>query len=524
MTDRRAALAGAVILVFIALVYWPVREGGFVWDDEIDFLKYDWLTRGDAWKHYIFQDFHGWKNYFRPLVVGLFTIQLRLFDISPGPMHLVSLAVHLANTLMVGTLAQRFAFGVGHTPSRIRLLPMVAMAIYGLHPAHIEPIAWIASQADLFATFFMLLGLNLNAYTEGRVRSAAVGICFFLAACSKESAISFPFLLVITDWILQPVGPRPDSRAPRLQEFLRENASKYATVLIAGLIYLALRHWALGLLNLPAEADGPSLFGRINTACFLILRYALVLLAPTVGMGPLHPFDPSNFEQADWRSLATITLVIGVLAASAWKAFSRRSIVSCTLLAFALALLPVTRLIPSSYENELYATRYLMMALAIVCAMLPALLARIPAASIHAKAVRPALIAIAITWVAMSAVTIRSTLPLWANSVSLWQWALSVDPMSARAANALLIAYADRGLTQEARALSSQVAERRIKCFNCMLTMVEINLRERDMAGANAAINEAASAADDPAANDHMRSRFNELTAIIRQMERQGQK
>ena len=127
MGKRRAATLMATVLGAIALAYWPVVHGDFVWDDVVNFRWNTWLTEGDQWKHYIFRDFNYWKYYFRPLVVGLFTLQLRLFDGAPGPMHAVSLAIHLLNTAMVGLLALRCSAASGRAADR-HALPM-AMAI-----------------------------------------------------------------------------------------------------------------------------------------------------------------------------------------------------------------------------------------------------------------------------------------------------------------------------------------------------------------------------------------------------------
>ena len=142
MRKRHVAISMASVLVLTTVVYLPVLRGEFVWDDEYDFVAKTWLTEGDAWKHYIFRDFHGWTNYFRPLVVALFTIQLRLFDVQPGPMHAVSLAAHLVNTMLVGLLALRAGAAVGRPSHRMFLPAILSMLLFGLHPALIEPVAW----------------------------------------------------------------------------------------------------------------------------------------------------------------------------------------------------------------------------------------------------------------------------------------------------------------------------------------------------------------------------------------------
>jgi len=96
-----------VLLALIFLIYLPVRHAGFVWDDFTVFQERGWLYRGEQWKQHLFIGFNDWDFYFRPLVVALFVLQARLFEGVPGPMHLVSLAMQLANVTLVVLLAHR---------------------------------------------------------------------------------------------------------------------------------------------------------------------------------------------------------------------------------------------------------------------------------------------------------------------------------------------------------------------------------------------------------------------------------
>jgi len=103
------AAASLAILAIVVVVYWPVSHARFVWDDNTCFHDSAWLREGSNWVNYALRGFCDWTNYFRPLVVALFVAEVRSFDVSPGPMHLVSLALHLANTLVVGLLAFRLS-------------------------------------------------------------------------------------------------------------------------------------------------------------------------------------------------------------------------------------------------------------------------------------------------------------------------------------------------------------------------------------------------------------------------------
>lgn len=470
MRKRHVAISMASVLVLTTVVYLPVLRGEFVWDDEYDFVAKTWLTEGDAWKHYIFRDFHGWTNYFRPLVVALFTIQLRLFDVQPGPMHAVSLAAHLVNTMLVGLLALRAGAAVGRPSHRMFLPAILSMLLFGLHPALIEPVAWIACQFDLFSTLFMLLGLLASAGIRRQsTRALAVATCFFLAACCKESAAAFPLMLVVFDWALQTKRENGPVRPPAIRDFISGNIATYAAVFIAGCLYLVFRSWALGQI-VPAEQGSLPLLSRFQTSSFLYLRYWLMVFMPALDMNPLHPFDSEAFRNGTAMSILTDVAVIGLVGLVLWISVRRGAAWACITLALSVSLLPVLRVMPAYFDAELYHERYLMLGLALACAMLPLL--RID--FLRAHRLRNAMILIGVAWTLASVVTIRSTLPHWRNSVALWEWAYSENPHYLMAVYTLHNTYVRHGMYDQDYRLGNRSTADGVRCTHCMLDIAYI--------------------------------------------------
>lgn len=521
MRSLLPAWYAVVALGLIGLVYWPVVHGEFVWDDEIDFVRNTWLTQGDAWKHYVFRDFHGWVNYFRPLVVALFTVQLRVFDVSPGPMHTVSLGIHLANATLVGMLARVSWKASGQPAGRGAIVIALTMLLFGLHPAMVEPVAWIMSQFELFATFFMLLGLLANATIHGTVtRATTVATCFFLAACCKESAAAFPLMLVVFDWAVSSQHGNATHRPPRIGDFFSRNAITYLAVVVAGIAYLAFRHWALGADTLPDTDSEASPFGRLQTSCFIYARYWLMTFVPTFGMNPLHPFNYLDFEFVTPRSLVIVTSTIGVVLTSLWFAFRRGTALACIVLAMTAALLPVMHILPADFDLELFHERYLMTGLAIVCSMLPLLRPHAPGAMLGSSLLRVGGAVLAVAWTASSILAVRTTIPMWRDSVSLWEWGYSANPDYPYAANALLGAYLDQGRVEQARQLGSRILDNRMDCPNCMLNISIMALMEGDPVRARQALDEAERGKPEILARKYMRHKYELARSRLGELER----
>ncbi|RDS85307.1 tetratricopeptide repeat protein [Dyella psychrodurans] len=466
-------LCAITITLIVAISYWPVAHAQFVYDDILDFQKMAWLRHGSDWHQYLFRGFNGWFNYFRPLGVALFTLEVRLFNAQPEPMHLVSLLIHLFNTLLVGMLAKLTCDRV-FPSNRHPWMIVVPMLLYGLHPLLVEPVVWIGCQFELTATLFMLLGWVANlGIANATPRAVSIAICFFLAACSKESALAFPFIIAIFDWFIQP-EPHA-SKLTQLRTLLVRNWPTYLAILLAGGAYLALRHWALGALIPTGNAHPLPIWARLQGASFLYLRYWQMFFWPTVGMGPMHPVPMQPFLGF---GAATVLRDIGaasILLAATLFAL-RRLYIAGLVLCTTFALLPVLHIISINFDTSFYHERYAMTGLAVACAWLPAALLQIPSRS-HRILALTGMLVVAV-WSVISIATIRVTVPLWSTQLKLWQWAVETSPDFVIAKNQLIETYLNEGDDASAWKLIAEVVNSKERCMSCMLNAAILSVRE----------------------------------------------
>lgn len=493
MRNKPIYYIAALVTMVVGMVYWPVIHGDFVWDDWPGFHDQPWLTQGDLWKHYIFRDFNSWTFYFRPLGVAFFTLQVRLFEGAPGPMHAVSLALHLINTLLVGLLSWRCGMAVSGDLKRRTWATAGCMLIYGLHPVLIEPVAWIGCQFDLILTMLVLFGLLANAYIRNEVtRALAVTALFFLAACTKESALSLPLLVIIFDWAL--FAKRRDERVlATLRVIVHRNWMSYLGMLLAGFAYLAFRHWALGQIENPFKGNSATLFSRLHEISFIYLNYWRMMFWPISAMGPIHPFDARQFEWVSLQSLAIIFVALGVVLMGLYLAIRLRSPLGCIVLAATAALLPMLHIIPQHFELSLYHERYAIVPLAIICSMLPLLrMPRLPASDASRQRLAiPLLIITGVFWLIFSIIDIHVILPMWSNDTNLWQWALATNPHATQAKSNLLRAYEKNKDYVELHKLGDRILADSAPCAFCMLSIAGLAVDEHDPARAEIALNKA---------------------------------
>ena len=473
-TGWQSAAVASSVLLLIAAVYLPVRNAQFVWDDIIIYHDTAWLRQGDQWLKFLVNGLSGYVNYFRPLLIAMATLQLRAFDAQPGPMHLVSLALHLCNTVLVGALARRWCL-----PGGASLLVIAAcMLVYGLHPALVESVVWLSCQNELAVTFFVLLGLLANTTIVSRWhRAFAVATCFFLAACSKESAVALPMLLVLCDSF-----QRARSESARWMNVVRrtwsEQRATYLAITAAGVAYLALRTWALGFVVAPSGSASLFAIGHWQKVCYTFANYLRLAIWPMTGTAPLHEIDEEYFETFSRTlllqdAIAVIVVVSGVLL------FLRRRPLGALIVSFAVALIPVLNIIPIRFVESVYHERYMTTALAVAATWLASTLAE--ASFLRRNLYRWIAGVVFSVWTIGAIANVRLTIPLWSTEQALWQWAERLDPHSVIVRDHLLSVYILRDDVPRAHALAQElVHETGVSCPSCLVNAAFLALHIGD--------------------------------------------
>ncbi|MDQ3488725.1 MAG: hypothetical protein M3468_13485 [Acidobacteriota bacterium] len=158
-------------------------------------------SSGAWWEGIVYQ-----RRFVRIVPSALMSLEVRLLGQDPWRLHLVSLALHLLNTLLIFHLSRRW---LGHA-GKAALVGMV----FGAHPVVVEVVSWFACQPLLIATAFTLLATE--CWVRYRVTGKAVWltaavVTLLAAVTSYEASIAAPVLLVLADVVLH----RGVQRGPR---------------------------------------------------------------------------------------------------------------------------------------------------------------------------------------------------------------------------------------------------------------------------------------------------------------------
>lgn len=279
----------------------------------------------------------GSSYYYRPLVELSFWLDNLLWGMEPRAMHLESILLHCANSLLVFVLARKLS-DAGNNDG---LLPLLAGLLFALHPVHVEAVAWIAGRTDLLLALFVLSSccFLLRWLEVPRWQDLAAALVLFgTALLSKETALAFGAVSVVL------VTTYPATATVRQR------------ICAVGLLALPLLGIMLYALVLQRGTSGLSrfltggnvqLWHGVQEACSAFGFYAKKLLLPV----------PLNFAINEAHPVYGL---VGVgLVPVLWWTMRRFRLAGVFFLATALVLMPAVLIAVKQVSWTLFAERYL---------------------------------------------------------------------------------------------------------------------------------------------------------------------
>src|SRR5947209_7093570 len=230
----------AAILMFTAGVYASTLGFEFVYDDHAQIVDTRQLDSWTAVPNFFRSHVWSWKTpglagtYYRPLFMVWLFILHALFGVTPVGWHLASVAVHLLATLLVYLLAAKLTDD--------EIVAGVAALFFGIHPGHIESVAWASGIPDPLVAVFLLSSF-LFYLRGGRTSRMTALLLFFAALLTKEIAIVLPAIVLGYEWLLGRERPR------RLAAAISASIPFIAVTLVYLAIRLSVLHGFTSVIN-----------------------------------------------------------------------------------------------------------------------------------------------------------------------------------------------------------------------------------------------------------------------------------
>ena len=200
--EARQLYLNLILILATLLAYWGVWNCAFInYDDNGYFYNNHHVLTGLKGENLLWAFTNGETANWHPVTWISLILDATLFGSGASAPHLVNLVLHIANTLLLFGLL-RFLTGACWRSFLVAIW-------FGLHPMHVESVAWVAERKDVLSAFFFMLTLLAYAhYVKVSRKStspfkgwywAALGL-FTLGLMSKPMLVTVPFLLFLLDW------------------------------------------------------------------------------------------------------------------------------------------------------------------------------------------------------------------------------------------------------------------------------------------------------------------------------------
>ena len=426
-SSSRAGWVCAGLVLATVLVYFPTGSHSFINFDDPQYVSENPQVLGGLTAEGI-----GWAwttghaGNWHPLTWLSHMLDVELFGADAGRHHLVSVVLHAANAVLL------FLVLLNLTGAMWRAA--IVAALFALHPAHVESVAWIAERKDVLSTFFWMLAMWAYAWyaaSSSLGRYLVVVLAMVAGLLAKPMVVTLPFVFLLLDvWPLRRNLTTPWRRlvVEKIPLFALSIASGVVTFLVqreAGAVR------ALDVLPVPR---------RIASAALGCWEYIWKTLWP-VDLALLYPHPAS----VAWPLVAAAIAGLIVASVVAVRAGRQMPWLAVGWFWFLGTLVPVIGLV--QVGSQRIADRYTYVpaiGLFVIAAWGGAELLR--RARIDWRLVASGIAAVLLIHGSLAHAQVRR----WSSSIVIWQHTVAVTRQNARAHNHLGHALAAAGRDAEA--------------------------------------------------------------------------
>lgn len=419
-----AAVLAVLTLLAYAPAFVPAPGNDFVdYDDDLYITDHpvvrEGLTpHGVAWA---FSSFHG-ANWF-PLTRLSWMLDVSLFGVEAWAFHLTSLLLHIASTVLLFYALWRMTHAYWASA--------ITAAVFGVHPLHVESVAWASYHRDVLSGLFFVLAIvayerhvfvQRNAAVTGIRRWRPYGVvfvCLAMGLMAKPTLVTLPFVLLLLDvWPLDRfardgAGGRLGWDAALVRRAVVEKLPLLALSLGSAAVTIAAQHsW-----NAVQSLDRIPLLMRIENALLSYSAYVETALWPS-GLAVFYPHPGAQL--VGWHAALAGVFVAGVTA-GCFATLRRRPYLAVGWLWFLGMLLPVIGLVQVGAQAR--ADRYMYLPL---IGLSIAIVWGVQELALRSRRLRVASLAAAGVGCVALAVVTSIQVRTWRDTTTLFQHALAV--------------------------------------------------------------------------------------------------
>ena len=148
---HRPWLVALVLVIVTFAAYQPTWHAGFLFDDS-PYVTANPHVRGGltvANMVWAFTAYH--ESNWHPLTWLSHALDCECFGMNAGGHHAVNVLLHVANTVLLFLVLRRMTGATWRSAC--------VAALFGVHPLHVESVAWVAERKDVLSGLFWMLAL-----------------------------------------------------------------------------------------------------------------------------------------------------------------------------------------------------------------------------------------------------------------------------------------------------------------------------------------------------------------------------
>ena len=209
-----------IIFVITLMIYTPTLKNDFVnWDDDIYVYENTNIQSLNIESlHWMLTEFHA--GLWLPLAWFSHAVDYAFWELDPFGHHLTGIVLHALNTLLLYFLVLQLLSktkALQGMPSALQvqltqtlIAGVVTALLFGMHPLHVESVAWVCERKDVLSAFFFLLRilclqfLYIYSLTEESLVVCYSSVFFSYALMSRPMAVTIPVVLLLLD--IYPLG------------------------------------------------------------------------------------------------------------------------------------------------------------------------------------------------------------------------------------------------------------------------------------------------------------------------------
>lgn len=465
---QRGYLQALLAVAVTAAVYLPLLNNRFLlWDDDeyilenIHIQHVDWSLVKWAFTAFVAGNWH-------PVSSLSLAVDFAVWGMNPVGHHLFDLVIHLSNTFLVSIIViqlldiriENVRPGEEVPPSLgqrgRQIAALVTALLFGIHPLHVESVAWASERKDLLCGLFFLLTIltyTKSARHAGRPsgdmcgfwrRSCLPAFCFsILAMMSKPMAVTLPLVLLLFDWY-------PLRRVGSFKEFAVAMLEKLPFLLLSLMLTIIT---IIGQRSsvFATAVEIPTLWDRILISTKATALYLVKMIVP-LDLSPIYPYPRLSEITVTSRSYLLSLFLVSAVSILCIITIKKPRLWQAAWLYYLITLIPVIGIVQFGYQSM--ADRFTYLPLLAIFLLAGTASARLWALVSGRAALQRV---VAVTGIGLAAglsfLTVKQIL-VWRDNSSFWTSIIAKEPQR------IPFAYINRGLAyREKKELSKALAD-----------------------------------------------------------------